>query len=209
MSFQFEKWISKHGLTVAPDDAFPVWGWVDLETTGLDPDADVILEFGFVMTDEWGNIIPDSAYHSLVSENTDHYRERTEAMIDVVAEMHSTSALLGDLAHNASRPAAQVQKDMFKVLGDFGIASRELYWAGSSVHFDVSMLRRYMFNLEEFLHYRQINVSTLKTLCQELNPTLYSKIIESLNPFNLHRSMSDLGDSINEYRAYVDNFLFI
>lgn len=209
MSFNLSNWVTKHGLEIADDDAEPVWGWVDLETTGLDPDTDVILEFGFIMTDKWGAVIEDSAYHSLVWEDTDHYRQAWNSMSNLVRDMHIKSALQGDLEHNATRPLGQVQKDMFKVIDDFEIARREIYLAGSSVHFDASMLRHYMFDLSEFLHYRQNNVSTLKILCQQLNPVLFSKIIESMSLFELHRSMSDLGDSINEYRAYVENFLFI
>lgn len=215
MSFDQEEWLETHGLNWSEvEDSQIKLCWIDLESTGLDTDKDVILEFGLVLTDVWGDVIEDSAFHSLVWETSDHYRERLAAMDDFVRGMHERSGLLGELDKGPTRSINKVQADVLRHLIDgFEIRERQLYLAGNSVHFDAQLLTHYAYNFMQHLHYRQANVSTLKILCAELNPELFDKLTKQpdalLKPFNAHRSMSDLGDSINEYKAYIENFLWI
>lgn len=206
-----DQWYIDHGLGIASETAEPRLCWIDLETTGLDADRDVILEFGMIITDEWGNIIPGLDYHSLVWEDSDHYRERIEGMDSFVVNMHAESGLAEEITKGENvRSVNKVQREALTVLTEAGIAKGKLYLAGSSVHFDKGFLDHYMYGFVNYLHYRQLNVSSFKITAQMLNPELYNRMVElDQNPFAKHRSMADLGDSINEYRCYTDNFLYI
>lgn len=212
-TFDPDTWMQKHGLEYAGHGSKPKLCWVDLETTGLDADKDVVLEFGMVLTDEWGFIIPDSFYSSLVWENSDQYRERIKAMPDFVRKMHEKSGLLTALEDDTDgqtvKSVNKVQREALNCLVDNDIEKGSLYLAGSSVHFDAGFMNHYMYGFLQYLHYRQLNVSSFKVAAQLLNPTLFKAMNErDLNPFSAHRSLDDLGDSINEYASYIDNFLY-
>lgn len=205
-----QDFISTYELPVS-ESRKPTMLWIDIETTGLDNDRDVILEIGLIGTDNEGHVIPGMVWESLIWEASDHYRDRFDNMDDFVQKMHLASGLLEEMASDPDdfMSLNSAENSILTFLHNREIQKGQLYLAGSSVHFDNGFLEHYMHKIPDFLNYRQINVSTLKVLCQELNPELYAKIQKTTLPMKRHRSLPDLVDSLHEWYAYRDNFLFL
>lgn len=208
-SFDVHAWAQEHDLPLATNDTEPRFLWVDLETTGLDDARDVILECGMVLTNRWGEVIPEFSFNSLILERSDHYTARIDNMDTFVRQMHENSGLLHDLETQESVSINKAQERILDRLQFMNIRPKTLYIAGSTIKFDSGFLKHYAPELEKFLHHRDLNVSSLKILCQELNPELYDSLEAQSSPRKLHRSLSDLADSLQEFYGYVENFLFI
>lgn len=212
MSEKFSEFITKHRLPVSSTGKAR-YCWVDLETTGLDSDRDVILEVGLILSDNEGYVIEDGIWHGLIWEHSDHYNDRLANMDDFVRQMHDASglrlALNEAIEQGKHYSLARAQTMMLEFLQAHNVEKGQLFMAGSSVHFDVGFLEHYMHGFIDYQNYRQVNVSTLKTLCNELSPELYEKIMAYTTPAKIHRSLSDLADSLHEFYVYRDNFLYL
>lgn len=209
MTFDTVQWAQENDLPVADSNDTPSYAWVDLETTGLDSARDVILEFGMVLTNSDGEIIPGFGFCELIFEKSDHYATRLDNMDPFVRTMHENSGLLHDLTTTPTMSINKAQETILASLKLMKVAPKSLYIAGSTIKFDAGFLEHYAADFMNFLHHRDINNSTLKILCEELNPELHANIEQSLAPRKLHRVMADLADTLHEFHAYVDNFLFI
>lgn len=187
--------------------------WTDLETFGLDPEMDPIIEAGFKITNL--NLKVKASFSVLVWDvdwYDDRFHQLSKDALDgdegakFVLDMHSKSGLW-DAAreHGISVPAAMDEIheffDDYEVLGGDALA-------GSSIQFDRGMLKYNMPAIEQRTHYRNIDVSTVKELCRRYNPRVFASAQEILKPLKAHRSLSDLDDSISEFQFYRDNFLF-
>lgn len=174
--------------------------WVDLETTGLDPRKEFILEIGFIITDIHFEEIDSKDF--LIWE-TPQYDEHE--IDDFVHKMHTKSELLKETqAHG--RPVAEVQTELVSWLRSHGVDSKAEPLCGSSVSFDRSFLQVHMLEVASYFHYRNIDISTVKELCKRLNPELYSKLEKYTSKRELHRVVPDLEDTISEAKFYTDNF---
>lgn len=183
--------------------------WIDIEKTGLSDD-DPILEVGATFGDVYGNV--DHVFHSLVWHPKWH--EKLNAADDIVKKMHRDSGLWTDLAaldadeeRRRKYTSARVQDELLMWLTEFHMERGKLKLAGSSVHFDRGALHREMPYFERFFHYRNVDVSTIKETCRGLNPDLYARLEGATNPKKAHRPLLDLGDTLEEYRFYVNEFL--
>ncbi len=168
--------------------------WIDLEMTGLDPDRDVILEIAVVLTDgQLREVVagPDLVVHA--------DEAALAAMVPVVAEMHRQSGLTE--ASRASR--VEVSEAEHAVLGFVKdhVQSQTAPLAGNSVHVDRTFLKRQMPELEAHLHYRNVDVSTVKELVRRWAPKAYEARPEKEGS---HRALEDILESIEELRAYRD-----
>lgn len=169
--------------------------WIDLEMTGLDPDTDVIVEIATVVTD--GNLeIVEQGPALVVSAPQD----RLDAIEDVVRRMHTRSGLLDEIAATDRSVAAAEAATLEFVRGHVPDASSAPL-AGSSVHADRSFLRRYMPDLEAYLHYRNVDVSTVKELLRRWKPAVLDDRPEKAER---HRALDDILESITELRYYRD-----
>jgi len=172
--------------------------WVDLEMTGLDVESDVIVEIACIVTD--ASLIPlDDGIQLVVHADADTLAR----MNDYVREMHTKSGLVALIEQSdVSVPAAQqaaleyVKKHVTKP------SSAPL--CGNSIGTDRGFLARYMTELDEYLHYRSIDVSSLKELCRRWNHPLYRK---RPGKAEHHRALDDIRESIEELRFYRDNLL--
>ncbi len=167
--------------------------WIDLEMTGLDPDVDVIVEIATVITD--GSLQRVERGPDLVVAAPD---AALDGMADVVRRMHMGSGLLdevraSDLSVGDAEAAtlafvrAHVPHPSFAPL------------AGNSVHADRMFLRRYMPTLEAHLHYRNVDVTSLKELVRRWRPQLLDEAPEKEER---HRALDDILESIEELRFY-------
>lgn len=180
--------------------------WVDLETTGLDVDKDSILEIGVMITDLMGE--PEAIFSKIVHPASSLWEPKLDSF---VRNMHTQNGLISEIKKNTGMYVEYVEADVLAFLDDFyGISPLEEKSLGpihgSSVHFDKKFIDKYMPNLSKLFTHRIVDNSSLKELCRTLNPEVYAKLPDS---DAYHRAVPDLIDSINEFKFYRDNFLFV
>ena len=162
--------------------------WVDLEMTGLDPEADRILEVAAIVTDfdfnELGRF--ESAVHQDVSVLNN--------MNDWCKETHNASGLVKRVM---TAPSEQ------KVAADFAKFIRKHFsepavLAGNSIHQDRRFVRKWWHEVEALLHYRMLDVSSYKIIMQ-------GKFGKEFTKKETHRALDDIEESIAELRFYLEN----
>lgn len=164
--------------------------WIDLETTGLDPERSVILEIAVVITDKYLNVLDQTA---LV------VHQPPEALVDLdawVQQQHQASGLL-DEVRQSSLTLAQAEAAVLERV-EARCPPQACPLAGSSVCFDRRFLLRHMPKVEAHLSYRQIDVSSLKELVRRWYP---DKAIPNGTGAK-HRALPDILESIAELRYY-------
>ncbi|GAA1108107.1 oligoribonuclease [Nesterenkonia jeotgali] len=167
--------------------------WIDCEMTGLDPDHDVLVEIAALVTDADLNILGEGVQVVITPDPA----ERIETMAPIVQKMHTASGLLEDLRHGVSvQTAEQRVLEYIKAwIPEAGVAPL----AGNSIHADKAFLRVAMPELMKHLHYRLIDVSTIKELSARWYPE--AKKSAPAKTGN-HRALGDIRDSIEELRHY-------
>ncbi|MDK8823238.1 oligoribonuclease [Corynebacterium coyleae] len=167
--------------------------WVDLEMTGLDPSRHVIVEVAALVTDAELNIIDDGV--DLVVHATD--AELAE-MDDFVTEMHSSNGLLDDI--KASTVSIEEAEDaVLELVAKHCDPAHPTPLAGNSIATDRAFIRAQMPRLDDALHYRMIDVSTVKELSRRWFPKAYYNQPEK---GMAHRALADIVESIRELDYY-------
>ena len=169
---------------------------MDLEMTGLDPSTDVIVEIATLVTDDDLEIVAEGP--DLVVGATE---EQLAAMVDVVREMHTRSGLLAQImSSKLTLPEAGAQTLAF--LKEHIDTPNAVPLCGNSIGTDRRFLAKYLPDIEEFLHYRSIDVSTVKELARRWHPTVHrSKPTKR----GAHRALDDIRESIDELRYYREH----
>lgn len=173
--------------------------WIDLEMTGLDPDRDVIVELAIIVTDGTLAEVVEGPDLVLAAPT-----EALDAMEPVVVEMHTTSGLL-EAVRGATLTVPEAETAVLEWLRPLVPEPRTAPLAGNSVHADRAFLRRYMPDLHDHLHYRNVDVSTLKELGRRWLP---SAIEGAPGKGGGHRAMADIRESIAELGHYREH-LFV
>ncbi len=168
--------------------------WIDLEMTGLDPSHDEICEIACIVTD--GDLRELDEGISLVVKPSD---ASLASMDDVVVNMHTDSGLIHEIPGGTSVDDAQAQVLAY-VRGHVPEA-RKAPLAGSSVYVDRGFLARYMPDLDGHLHYRLVDVSSVKEITKRWYPRVFFNTPEKSGN---HRALGDIRDSIAELRYYRD-----
>jgi oligoribonuclease len=169
--------------------------WIDLETTGLDPRKDRLLEVAAIVTDD--AFVELARWQRVVRP----YGFEPEWLDPVVRQMHTDNGLLGEVTAATLRRAG-----VDVLLRDFIETQRKLIGAdlpvlaGSSVHFDREFMRWHLPLALERLHYRQLDVSSINELARRVWPAVYAARPQSAGT---HRAMADLEDSIKLARYYA------
>jgi len=174
--------------------------WVDLEMTGLIVETDVIVEIACIVTDASLNAL-DDGMELIVHADADTLAR----MGDFVREMHTKSGLLPQIEASEVSVAAAEQAALAYVKQHVPKASTAPL-CGNSIGTDRGFLARYMTEFDEYLHYRSIDVSSLKELCRRWNHALYRK---RPGKAEHHRALDDIRESIEELRFYRDNLLLL
>ncbi len=166
--------------------------WVDLEMTGLDPDRHVIVEVAALVTDAELNILDDGI--DLVVHATD--AELAE-MDDFVTEMHGSSGLTEQI--KASAVTIEEAEEAVLGLVEKHCGEHRPPLAGNSIATDRSFIRAQMPRLDAALHYRMIDVSTVKELTRRWFPkAYYNQPAKGM----AHRALADIVESIRELDYY-------
>jgi oligoribonuclease len=170
--------------------------WIDLEMTGLDPETDVIIEIATIITDATLNLVAEGP--SLAIATAEH---RLEAMDEWNQTHHKASGLLDRVrASPVSMVEAEAQTLAFL---EQHVPRNQAPLCGNSVWQDRRFLTRYMPTLEAYLHYRLVDVSTIKELARRWKPDL----LAGFSKQNTHTALADIRESIDELRYYRDNFM--
>jgi oligoribonuclease len=167
---------------------------MDLEMTGLDPEVHVIVEIATLVTDDDLNIIAEGP--DLVVHQPD---EALSHMDDFVTNMHTTSGLL-DLIKTSTISNDEAMRQTLEFIKLHSPEKGKIPLCGNSIRTDRSFLAKYMPDIENWLHYRCVDVSTVKELVKRWNPGL-----EHARPTSggiTHRAMDDVRDSVAELKYY-------
>ena len=166
--------------------------WIDCEMTGLDLTSDALVEIACIVTDGELNSL-DDGIDVLIKPPA----EALDGMQDVVREMHTTSGLLAELP--AGLTLAEAQDLVLGYIKQHVSESRKVPLCGNSIATDRSFLARDMPELDGFLHYRMIDVSSIKELSRRWYPRVY---FASPEKHGGHRALADIRESIRELRYY-------
>jgi oligoribonuclease len=167
--------------------------WMDLEMTGLDPARDVIVEIATIVTDDDLAVVaegPDLVVHQPP--------EALGAMNDVVREMHAGSGLLDEI-ERSTVTLADAGARTLEFIRQHVPAPATVPLAGNSIGTDRRFLAVHLPAIENWLHYRSVDVSTIKELVERWYPD-----VAALRPDKQgrHRALDDIRESIAELRFY-------
>jgi len=170
--------------------------WIDMEMSGLVPDRERILEVAMVVTDADLNTIAEAPVFVL------HQPEEVlDAMDSWNKSTHGKSGLV-DKVRASSFTEAQVESRLIEFLKPI-VGERLAPLCGNTVHQDRRFMARYMPAFDAYLHYRIIDVSTLKELAKRWRPD----VVQSFSKEGKHEALADVYESIEELRHYRRHFL--
>jgi len=167
--------------------------WIDLEMTGLEVDHDVIVEVAVLVTDDELNVLDDGL--QLVVHQP---AETLARMGDHVRAMHTRSGLLPEIGASATslEDAGGAVLAYLRLHIDRG---GQVPLCGNSIGTDRRFLAKYLPKVEDFLHYRSVDVSSLKELCRRWYPEAYQGRPDKAES---HRALADIRESVEELRYY-------
>ncbi len=172
--------------------------WMDLEMTGLDPDTDLIIEMATIVTDSDLEVLAEGPVLAIATPE-----ENLAAMDDWNQTHHSASGLL-DRVRKSSVSMLEAEAQTLAFLESW-VEKDTAPLCGNSIWQDRRFLSRYMPTLESYLHYRIIDVSSIKELARRWRPDL----LAALNKENAHTALADIRESIAELKLYRDKFLVL
>jgi oligoribonuclease len=170
-----------------------VLAWLDLEMTGLDPARHVIVEIATLVTDDDLGIVAEGP--DLVIAQPP---EALAAMDDVVREMHTRSGLLGAI-EQATTTLQEAGDATLAFLKEHITDPGTVPLCGNSIGTDRRFLDAQLPAIEDFLHYRSIDVSTIKELCRRWYPDI---LPGAPAKGATHRALEDIRESVAELRYY-------
>jgi len=168
--------------------------WIDCEMTGLDPETDELVEIACIVTES--DLTELDSGISLVIKPND---APLAAMDDIVVRMHTESGLIDEIPNGTTLEDAQEQ--VLAYVRSHVPDARKAPLAGSSVYVDRGFLAHYMPELDQHLHYRLVDVSSVKELTRRWYPRVYFATPEKNGN---HRALGDIRESIAELRYYRD-----
>jgi oligoribonuclease len=166
--------------------------WIDCEMTGLDLEIDELVEVAVVITDY--DLVPVDPGFSIVIKPD---QTAWDHMGDFVREMHTSSGLLEEIPHGKS--LAEAEYEVLEYILKFVPGAQSAPLAGNTIGTDRMFLAKYMPRVDTHLHYRSVDVSSIKELARHWFPRIYF----SAPPKNGgHRALADILESIRELEYY-------
>lgn len=170
--------------------------WLDMEMSGLDPERERIIEVAIVVTNSNLETVAEAPVLVIHQSN-----ELLEAMDDWNKNTHGKSGLV-DRVRASTMTEAEAEDVIIRFLEQY-VPKGTSPLCGNSVHQDRRFIVKYMPKLDEYLHYRILDVSVLKELCKRWRPDVYSGFKKQ----GKHEALADIYESIDEMKFYRDNFL--
>lgn len=166
--------------------------WIDCEMTGLDPELDCLVEIAVVITDFELNVV-DEGLDLVIKPRP----ESVEQMGEYVRNMHTTSGLINEF--DSGLDLAEAEKQVLEYIKKYIPAANTSPLAGNTIGTDRMFIAKYMPELDAHLHYRNIDVSTIKELSKRWYPRAY---FQAPKKEGGHRALADILESIEELRYY-------
>jgi oligoribonuclease len=167
--------------------------WVDCEMTGLDLRQDALIEIAALVTDSELRVLDDGVDVVIGAP-----AEQLDGMATVVRDMHAASGLT-DLVRTSLLTVPEAEQIVLAHLRKHVPDARTVPLCGNSIATDRAFIARDMPELDAFLHYRMVDVSSIKELCRRWYPRVYfSQPQKGLS----HRALADVRESVRELRYY-------
>jgi len=170
--------------------------WIDMEMTGLKPETDRIIEVALVVTDNALLTVAEAAVMVV------HQDDATLAAMDSWNQSTHTRSGLVDKVKASTHDEAAVEAQMLAFLREY-VPARASPMCGNSICQDRRFLARWMPELEDYFHYRNLDVSSLKELCRRWQPDVARGWVKQ----GKHEALADIYESIEELKYYRDHFL--
>jgi oligoribonuclease len=167
--------------------------WIDCEMTGLDATTDVLVEIAVVVTDAELNVL-DPGLDIVIATDP----AKLEGMDEVVQEMHTSSGLLTAIAA-ATTTLEDAEQQVLEYVRRWVPERRKAPLCGNSIATDRTFIARYMPTLDDHLHYRMVDVSSVKELARRWYPKAY---YNAPAKHGGHRALADIIESVTELRYY-------
>jgi oligoribonuclease len=167
--------------------------WIDCEMTGLDLQRDALIEIACLVTDGELNVLGDGVDIVIHADEA-----ALSGMPDVVREMHARSGLTEEV-RRSTVTVPEAERQVLDYVREHIPEPRTAPLAGNSIATDRGFLTRDMPALDEHLHYRMVDVSSIKELCRRWYPRIFFAKPEK---GMAHRALADIEESIRELRFY-------
>ena len=169
--------------------------WIDLEMTGLDPEKERIIEMATIITDSELNVVAEGPVIAV---------HQPDSLLDAMDEWCTTTHGASGLTKRVKESTideAQAEQQTLEFLQQH-LEAGQSPLCGNSIGQDRRFLVKYMPRLEEFFHYRNLDVSTVKELARRWRPD----VLAGVKKQGSHLALDDIRDSISELRHYRDTF---
>jgi oligoribonuclease len=176
--------------------------WVDCEFTGLDIEKDALIEVAAIITDFDLNIISGEPFEIIINPDDNLTPNAIKNMNSFVHDMHIKNGLIADLETGKGVSLENANKQFINFVKSYIPNKYTALLAGNTISSDQKFLKKYMPKVIDHLHYRLVDVSTIKELSKKWYPEIHNP---KENHDSTHRAKDDIIDSINELKFYKEN----
>jgi oligoribonuclease len=169
--------------------------WLDLEMTGLEPNVDVILEIASIITDSHLNLLAEGPVFAIHQSD-----EVLDNMSEWCIEHHGKSGLTKRCRESVNS-LADANEATLKFVEQY-VPKGKSPMCGNSIGQDRRFINKYMPDFEDYFHYRNLDVSTVKELARRWKPEVLDKVVKT----GAHLALDDILESIAEMKVYQEHF---